>query len=133
MVASADEGSSGLSAILRDFKKYTAKQLTSWVLKSGVESRKDWLEVIFKYHAKYNKNNSIYQVWQQDNHPEICLYPRFTWQKVNYIHQNPVVAMIVDEPEDYLWSSARNYSGRDDHIMEVTVIDFSLEDGFVMI
>ena len=28
-----------------------------------------------------------------------------------YIHDNPVKAGLVEKPEDYLYSSARNYSG----------------------
>ncbi|MFN2517349.1 MAG: hypothetical protein ABR556_14160, partial [Pyrinomonadaceae bacterium] len=28
-------------------------------------------------------------------------------QKVNYLHQNPVRAGLVDHPQDYRWSSAR--------------------------
>jgi putative transposase len=28
---------------------------------------------------------------------------------MNYIHNNPVEAGIVDKPEDYLYSSARDY------------------------
>jgi len=32
-------------------------------------------------------------------------------QKPDYIHYNPVVAGIVENPEDYLYSSARNYWG----------------------
>ncbi len=31
--------------------------------------------------------------------------------RLNYIHNNPVKAMIVEEPEHYLFSSARDYSG----------------------
>ncbi|WP_262713337.1 hypothetical protein [Algoriphagus aquimarinus] len=30
---------------------------------------------------------------------------------MNYIHENPVRAGIVEKPEDYLYSSARNYAG----------------------
>lgn len=30
---------------------------------------------------------------------------------MNYIHENPVRAGIVENPEDYLYSSARNYAG----------------------
>lgn len=30
--------------------------------------------------------------------------------KMNYIHENPVKSGIVENPEDYLYSSARNYS-----------------------
>ena len=32
-------------------------------------------------------------------------------QKLDYLHLNPVVAGWVDEPEHYLYSSARDYAG----------------------
>ena len=31
-------------------------------------------------------------------------------QKLAYIHDNPVRTMIVADPEDYLFSSARDYA-----------------------
>ena len=31
--------------------------------------------------------------------------------KLDYIHQNPVEARIIDEPEHYVYSSARDYAG----------------------
>jgi hypothetical protein len=33
--------------------------------------------------------------------------------RMNYIHENPVRAGIVENPEDYMCSSPRNYSGLD--------------------
>ena len=35
---------------------------------------------------------------------------KFFFQKLNYIHQNPIQAGIVDLAEDYYYSSARNYA-----------------------
>jgi putative transposase len=32
-------------------------------------------------------------------------------QKLNYIHENPIVSGFVDRAEDYLYSSARDYTG----------------------
>jgi len=32
-------------------------------------------------------------------------------EKLDYIHYNPVNEFIVENPEDYLFSSARNYAG----------------------
>ncbi|HOX82912.1 MAG TPA: hypothetical protein PLJ60_11930 [Chryseolinea sp.] len=32
-------------------------------------------------------------------------------QKLEYVHDNPVKEGIVDKPEDYLYSSARDYTG----------------------
>ncbi len=30
-------------------------------------------------------------------------------QKINYVHNNPVKAGLVENPEDYTYSSAKNY------------------------
>lgn len=32
-------------------------------------------------------------------------------QKLDYLHQNPVEAGYVEEPWEYLYSSARDYAG----------------------
>ena len=32
-------------------------------------------------------------------------------QKLDNLHNNPVVAGIVDKPEEYVYSSARDYCG----------------------
>ena len=132
MVLRAAEGSIGLSGIIRDFKKFTAKELLNWVLTSGQESRKEWLEMVFKYHGKHNSNNTKYQVWRQDNQPKILLHPRFIGQKLDYIHNNPVVAKIVERPEDYWYSSARNYLGIPHSVLDVEVIDFGVQEGYVL-
>lgn len=124
LVLSAQPSSKGLSAIIRDFKKYTAKQIIEWASTSMHESRRDWMLLVFRHFGKRNKRNAKYQVWKQDNRPKELFYPKFTAQKVNYIHQNPVAAGIVDAAEDYLHSSARNYVGRDDFLFEVELLDF---------
>lgn len=36
--------------------------------------------------------------------------PEFIAEKLEYLHQNPVRAGIVVYPEDYIYSSARNYA-----------------------
>jgi hypothetical protein len=40
---------------------------------------------------------------------------------MDYVHNNPVVERIVEYPEDYLFSSARNYAGLN-HELEVVVV-----------
>lgn len=131
LLAAAEYGSSGLSAIVRDFKTFTSKKIIEWVTDNRKESRRAWLDIIFKYHGKYNPNNNIYQVWQQHNKPMQCVTPQFTLQKLNYIHLNPVKAGIVDRPEDYRYSSARNYLGRTDTVLEVKVLDFGSLIGYI--
>lgn len=131
LIISASEDSQGLSAIIRDFKKHTSKAILKWVQNGGRESRKEWMLIVFRYHAKYNKRNREYQVWQQHNRPKELYYPKFTMQKIGYIHNNPVDAKIVDKPEEYLHSSARNYLDRTDYLLEVQLIDFGVQEGFI--
>ena len=38
------------------------------------------------------------------------------------IHQNPVEAGIVLSPEDYLYSSAMNYAGRPEVLLDVMLL-----------
>lgn len=124
LVLSADSASSGLSAIIRDFKKHTAKQIIEWTSTSDQESRRDWMLLVFRHFGRRNKRNAKFQVWKQDNRPMELFYPKFTAQKVDYIHRNPVAGGIVDRAEDYLHSSARNYAGRGDYLLEVELLDF---------
>jgi hypothetical protein len=39
--------------------------------------------------------------------------------KLKYIHDNPLKAGLVVAPEDWIWSSARAYSGYDDSALPV--------------
>jgi putative transposase len=43
-------------------------------------------------------------------------------QRLDCIHNNPVVAGIVRHPEDYLYSSAGNYAKLSEDLMEVMLI-----------
>ena len=92
-----------------NFKKFTSKKIIDAIISNEHENRKEWMLEIFKTAGKENSRNSDYQFWRQDNQPKECYSPAFTVQKLNYIHNNPVEAGIVDKPEEYLYSSARDY------------------------
>jgi len=98
-----------LSGILGDFKKFTSKQIVSAIEANKIESRKDWMLEIFRREGEKNSRNKTYQFWRQDNRPQELYSAAFTFQKINYIHNNPVEAGIVERPEHYLYSSARDY------------------------
>lgn len=74
------------------------------------ESRRDWLLDKFEFEARRTRRAENYKVWQDDNHP-IDLTDIDPYQKIEYIHENPVRAGIVDNQEDYIYSSARDYLG----------------------
>jgi len=97
--------------IIRDLKRHTAKAILKAIAENGQESRREWMLWHFERTGKRNSNNQQYQFWQQHNHP-IELNTNFLLdQKLHYIHQNPVEAGFVREPEDYPYSSATDYAG----------------------
>ena len=107
LVVSADNNDT--SDILRDFKKFTSKQIIAVIESNGQESRRNWMLKIFKEQGEKNSRNSNYQFWRQDNQPKELFSDKFSSQKLNYIHNNPVEAGLVDKAEEYLYSSARDY------------------------
>ena len=62
--------------------------------------------------GRRNTHNTKYQFRQQENHPIELNTNDLQRQRLRYLHQNPVVVGFVDAPEDFLFSSARNYAGR---------------------
>lgn len=100
-----------MSNFLRDFKSFTAKAILEEISTSGVESRKDWMLYRFEFAGKFDNRIEKYRFWQDKSHPIELVTTELIDQKINYIHQNPVRTGMVSNPEDYLYSSARNYAG----------------------
>ncbi|NPD48146.1 hypothetical protein [Lentimicrobium sp. S6] len=74
------------------------------------ESRREWLLPLLQKYCEHLKREQEYKLWQSGNHAKVIYTTEFFYEKLNYIHQNPVQDMIVEKPEDYLFSSARNYA-----------------------
>ena len=114
LLASAKDGK--LSDILRDFKSYSAKRILEMIENNPQESRREWLLYMFKFFANKTASNKEYQFWQHSNYPIELYKPEIIQQKINYIHNNPVKCGLVANPEDYLYSSANEFS-------EIKVLD----------
>jgi len=97
-----------LEAIMRDMKKFTSSKLLE-AIKKEPESRKEWMQMLFRQAGENNSNNKIFQLWQQDNHPIECGSPTILRQKMDYVHENPVRAGFVEKSEDWTYSSAAHY------------------------
>ncbi|UXE67667.1 MAG: transposase [Chryseotalea sp. WA131a] len=115
-------GEESLEGIIRDIKKFTSVKIIEAIKANPQESRKEWLVWLFERAGKKNSNNTRYQFWQQHNHPIELSTNEIIEQKLEYIHQNPVEAGIVLQPEDYLYSSAINYAGMPEKLIEVILI-----------
>ncbi len=100
-----------LEKIMQNMKKHTSEQLKAAIKNHPGESRKDWMLNLMTEAGKKNTNNIEFQLWQQDNHPIELTTMRIAHQRLDYTHDNPVIAGIVEKPEDYLYSSARDYHG----------------------
>ena len=116
-----------LPDIIRDFKKHTNKQIIK-LIKEENESRRDWMLYRFQYNARFDDRIQNYKVWQDGYHSIECDREDILFQKLDYIHDNPVRAEIVSYPEHYIYSSAVNYAG-EQGLLEVTL----LERGFMSI
>lgn len=97
--------------ILGRLKEFTSKKLTAAIDKNLRESRREWLLSMFKEAGKQSSNVKTYQFWQHNNKPIELWTPEVTKQKLDYIHNNPVVAGFVSEPHYWKYSSAIDYSG----------------------
>lgn len=108
MMVSAVDGKN-LSDIMRDFKKFTSKKLISTL--GQINESRDWLIDKFSFAARTHSKTEEFKVWQDGFHPISVETTLFKEQKLNYIHQNPVKAGLVNEPKHYNYSSAINYCG----------------------
>ena len=112
------------SDVLRDFKKFTSKELIKAISENNSESRRQWMLDIFLQAGESNSRNKAFQFWRQDNQPKEMFGEEFIRQKLNYIHENPVTAGIVERAEDYLYSSARDYNdGNQVGLLEVEFLE----------
>ncbi len=64
---------------------------------------------LFEQYGTKNKNNYRYQFWQHENHPILLNNTNIHTQRLNYLHENPVRAGFVTEPQQWLYSSAVDY------------------------
>ncbi|MGF7080545.1 REP-associated tyrosine transposase [Mucilaginibacter sp. UYCu711] len=108
--------------ILRDMKKHTSVALKAAIKNHPGESRSEWMLWMMERAGKKNSQNVNFQLWQQDNHPIELYDQKILYQKLDYIHNNPAVAGIVERPEDYLYSSARDYCGIPG-LIEIILVD----------
>lgn len=111
------------AALLRDFKKYTAKKVIAAIKDNEQESRKEWLLWMFEKAGKESANVVKYQFWQHHNKPIELWSVEVIKQKITYIHNNPVENGFVTEPTEWKYSSARNIA-EENIVVEIDDIGF---------
>ncbi len=104
-----------LSSFMRDFKRYTSVRIKEQLIADG----KYDLYERFKYYSRYDVK-SRFKLWQERFDDFILYNDKTLGVKINYIHNNPVKKGLVKNPEDWKYSSYRNYFFSDNRVIEVS-------------
>ncbi len=104
LIASAND----LEKAIKDSKSFTARQIIDCLERRSAETLLKQL----RFQKLAHKLESSYQLWQEGSHPEQIQNDMIMWQKLEYIHNNPVERGYVDDPLHWRYSSARNYAGQ---------------------
>jgi REP element-mobilizing transposase RayT len=100
--------SNELKKVIQSFKSYTARAIIDYFTE---QKNADILRKL-KQNKLRHKTESEYQVWQEGSHPEEITTDEMMYQKVEYIHNNPVRRGYVEESNHWRYSSAQNYEGK---------------------
>lgn len=103
-------GEPKIEEIIIDFKKFTSVHVCRAIENNSKESRREWLLELFSSAALQSKKHVKYHFWQNEYHPIELNTNEMMDQRLNYVHNNPVEAGIVEKAEDYMYSSARDYT-----------------------
>jgi putative transposase len=114
-----------LEGIIRDLKSFTSRSIRKILEDENqtFESRRNWMLYEFKKAGYKNSNNNDFQFWQQHSHPIFLYDTRIAFQKLEYIHQNPVKAGFVDRAEAWVYSSAVDYYGEGKGLIDIILIE----------
>ncbi|OGU36167.1 MAG: hypothetical protein A2068_08050 [Ignavibacteria bacterium GWB2_35_6b] len=103
-----------ISDIMRDIKKFSA-----WKIFDLIELEKlNKLENIFIKEAEGIEDQKR-KLWMKRFDDEVIRNEKMFWTKLKYIHNNPVKSGLVLKPEDYKYSSPRNFVYGDHSVLEV--------------
>jgi putative transposase len=92
---------------VNEFKSFTAKSILQAMKERGYLTPLQQ-HAFYKAHSRTDQD---YQFWTEGSHPQVITSDAMMWQKIEYIHSNPLRRRYVDDPLAWRYSSARNYAG----------------------
>ena len=113
------------SGVLRYLNGVTARRVIDYLKKNHFDSSLEKLKLIEK------SRNYKYSVWEHHSNTFLLTAESVFLQKVNYIHQNPVKAGIVENAEDYLYLSSRIWRNKplEDFPLAMDIKDIKWREG----
>jgi len=102
-----------LSDVMRDFKRHTSTKLAELLIADN--------DKIVLYHLKKaaEKQKGIFKVWRDEYHPVALFSQKWFNEKLSYTHYNPVRKGYVLKPEEWKYSTARNWHSGEDEIISL--------------
>ena len=110
--------------LLGDLKRFTSMSIVKAIKERQNEGRNEYFLHEFSKSALKASNVKRLQFWQHDNKPIELWSNKVIFEKINYIHNNPVKSGLVFRPEDYKYSSAIDYSGDQGLLEDVVVFEY---------
>ena len=102
-----------IQVILKSLKLSVGKTASKWVKENSPEFLPKMTEI------KPNKDKTI-RFWQRGGGYDRNIFSiEEIYEKINYIHKNPVRKGLVNHPEDWVWSSYRAYEKNDNTIIDL--------------
>jgi REP element-mobilizing transposase RayT len=96
-----------LHEVMRDWKRFTSRNLHD-LLKAN--NRLEILSALSNATEPNRKRAGYLSLWQSGFHPKAVAGQNVFEQKLRYLHENPVRKGLVDHPEDWTYSSARDFN-----------------------
>jgi putative transposase len=101
------------SAILKSVKQSTSQTIVASLKREDPERLQSMV-------SGSRRGDSPYSFWQVGGGYDRNVHgAKESWGCIRYIHWNPVRRGLVEKPEDWPWSSARNYLERPPYAFEV--------------
>lgn len=107
-IVKVDSSKGTISDIMRDIKKYSARDIMEQVEIND--------SPLLKSFQKSIHDSQQRQFWMHRFDDEVIRDSKMLWTKIRYIHNNPVEAGLAERQEDYKYFSARNYIKNDQSI-----------------
>ena len=94
------QGDNKRESVQRDFLRFTAQQVIKILQRENLPMLEE---------LRVNAKDRKYQVWERNSLSIPLWSEKAIWQKIRYIHENPVRAGLCKKPEEYRYSSALYY------------------------
>jgi REP element-mobilizing transposase RayT len=110
-----------LQELMRDFKRFTSRQIHERLKADGRTTLLHWLE-----HATQEARRAHGELglWQDGFHPQAIWSRDVFQQKLDYLHANPCRKGLVQRPEQWWYSSAAFHAGEQAFCLEMDVAEF---------